>query len=257
MISIKSAREIELMRAAGRLASRTLDMIAEHIKPGVSTETLDKLCHDFIVSHGAYPAPLNYGGIPGERMPFPKSMCSSINAVVCHGIPSAKDILKDGDIVNIDVTALLDGYHGDTNRTFFVGEPSPEIRALVEFTREVTHKAIAIVKPGIRVGDIGHLIQTEAEARGYGVVREFTGHGLGRAFHEPPSIYHYGVPGKGPKIRKGMTFTIEPMINLGEPDLHVLEDGWTAVTNDGKWSAQFEHSLVVTADGHEILTLSD
>lgn len=249
MISIKSAREIELMRVAGRLASQTLDMIEKHIRPGVSTEELNQLCHDFIVSHDAYPAPLNYKG-------FPKSVCTSINEVICHGIPNSKDILKDGDIINVDVTAIKDGYHGDTNRTFFVGEPSPEVRALVEFTREITLKAIGIVKPGIRVGDIGHLIQTEAEARGYGVVREFTGHGLGRQFHEPPSIFHYGTPGTGAKIRKGMTFTIEPMINLGTHALHVLDDGWTAITDDGKWSAQFEHSIVVTAEGSEILTVS-
>lgn len=249
MISIKSAREIELMRAAGRLASQTLDMIEKHIRPGVSTEELNQLCHDFIVAHDAYPAPLNYKG-------FPKSVCTSVNDVICHGIPSKKEILKDGDIINIDVTALKDGYHGDTNRTFFVGEPAPEVRALVEFTREITLKAIGIVKPGIRVGDIGHLIQTEAEARGYGVVREFTGHGLGREFHEPPSIFHYGTPGTGVKIRKGMTFTIEPMINLGTHALHILDDGWTALTDDGKWSAQFEHSIVVTANGAEILTVS-
>lgn len=249
MISIKSAREIELMRVAGRLASQTLDMIEKHIRPGVSTEELNQLCHDFIVSHDAYPAPLNYKG-------FPKSVCTSINEVICHGIPNTKDVLKDGDIVNVDVTAIKDGYHGDTNRTFFVGEPSPEVRALVEFTREITLKAIGIVKPGIRVGDIGHLIQTESEARGYGVVREFTGHGLGRQFHEPPSIFHYGTPGTGAKIRKGMTFTIEPMINLGTHALHVLDDGWTAITDDGKWSAQFEHSIVVTAEGAEILTVS-
>ncbi len=249
MISIKSAREIELMRAAGRLASQTLDMIEQHIRPGVSTEELNQLCHDFIVAHDAYPAPLNYKG-------FPKSVCTSVNDVICHGIPSKKEILKDGDIINIDVTALKEGYHGDTNRTFFVGEPAPEVRALVEFTREITLKAIGIVKPGIRVGDIGHLIQTEAEARGYGVVREFTGHGLGREFHEPPSIFHYGTPGTGVKIRKGMTFTIEPMINLGTHALHILDDGWTALTDDGKWSAQFEHSIVVTANGAEILTVS-
>lgn len=250
MISIKSAREIELMRESGRLASRCLDMIADHVRPGVSTEELNQICHEFFVAHDAYPAPLNYKG-------FPKSICTSVNEVICHGIPSKDHILKEGDIINIDVTALKNGFHGDTNRTFYVGEVAPEIRALVEFTREVTLKAIGIVKPGIRVGDIGHLIQTEAEARGYGVVREFTGHGLGRQFHEAPSIPHYGKPGTGPKLRKGMTFTIEPMINLGKPDLHVLDDGWTAVTDDGKWSAQFEHSLAVTDTGHEILTLSN
>ncbi|MBF2051920.1 MAG: type I methionyl aminopeptidase [Candidatus Sericytochromatia bacterium] len=249
MITIKSQREIALMREAGCLAAQTLDMIAAYIKPGVSTEELNQICHDFIVSHDAYPAPLNYKG-------FPKSICTSVNEVICHGIPSEQVILKDGDIINIDVTAIKHGYHGDTNRTYFVGEPSPEVRQLVEFTHEVTMKAISIVRPGIRVGDIGHLIQTEAEARGYGVVREFTGHGLGRKFHEPPSIYHYGKPGTGAKIRKGMTFTIEPMINLGSHELHVLDDGWTAVTNDGKWSAQFEHSIAVTDDGYEILTLS-
>lgn len=250
MITIKSKREIEIMREAGRIASRTLDMVEKHIKPGVSTEELNQLCHDFIISHDAIPAPLNYKG-------FPKSICSSINEVVCHGIPSKTDILKEGDIINIDVTAIKDGYHGDTNRTFYVGDVALEVRELVEFTYEVTMKAISIVKPGIRVGDIGHLIQTAAEARGYGVVREFTGHGLGRKFHEAPSIYHYGKPGTGPKIRKGMTFTIEPMINLGGHQLHVLDDGWTAITDDGKWSAQFEHSIAVTDDGYEILTLSD
>lgn len=249
MITIKSQREIALMREAGRLAAQTLDMIEQYIQPGVSTEELNQICHDFIVSHDAYPAPLNYKG-------FPKSICTSVNEVICHGIPSDKVILKDGDIINIDVTAIKHGYHGDTNRTYFVGEPSDEVRQLVEFTREVTLKAIDIVRPGIRVGDIGHLIQSEAEARGYGVVREFTGHGLGRKFHEAPSIFHYGKPGTGAKIRKGMTFTIEPMINLGSHELHVLDDGWTAVTNDGKWSAQFEHSLAVTDEGYEILTLS-
>lgn len=250
MITIKSKREIELMRESGRLAAQTLDMIAEHIKPGVSTEELNQICHDFILAHDAIPAPLNYKG-------FPKSVCTSVNDVICHGIPSKKEILKEGDIVNVDVTTILHGYHGDTNRTYYVGEVAPEVRALVEFTREITLKAISIVRPGIRVGDIGHLIQTEAEAHGYGVVKEFTGHGLGRKFHEAPSIYHYGKAGTGVKIRKGMTFTIEPMINLGTADLHVLDDGWTAVTDDGKWSAQFEHSLAVTEDGHEILTLSE
>lgn len=247
MITIKSEREIEIMRKSCILAARTLEMIEPYIKPGVSTEELNTLCHDFIVAHGAYPAPLNYKG-------FPKSICTSVNEVVCHGIPSKKQILKDGDIINIDVTALLEGFHGDTNRTFFVGTPSEEARKLVEFTEQVLYEAIAIVKPGIHVGDIGHLIQTRAEAQGYGVVREFTGHGIGRQFHEPPSIPHYGQPGKGPKLRKGMTFTIEPMINLGSPDLHILSDGWTAVTNDGKISAQFEHTLVVTDTGCEILT---
>jgi methionyl aminopeptidase len=249
MITIKSEREIELMRISGRLAAQTLDMIGAHVKPGVSTEELNTLCHDFIVSHGAYPAPLNYKG-------FPKSICTSVNAVVCHGIPNKKEILQDGDIVNIDVTALLNGFHGDTNRTYYVGTPSDEARQLVEFTEQVLHEAIAIVKPGIRIGDIGHLIQTRAEAKGYGVVREFTGHGIGRQFHEPPSIPHYGQAGRGPKLRKGMTFTIEPMINLGGAALHVLSDGWTAVTNDGKLSAQFEHTLAVTDTGYEILTLS-
>lgn len=249
MITLKSQREIELMRESGRLAAMTLDMIEKHIKPGVSTLELNDICHDFIVSHGAYPAPLNYKG-------FPKSICTSVNEVICHGIPSETVVLREGDIVNIDVTTILNGYHGDTNRTYFVGTPREEIRKLVEFTRQVTLQAIAIVKPGIRVGDIGHLIQTAAEAQGYGVVREFTGHGLGRQFHEEPSIPHYGKPGTGPKLRKGMTFTIEPMINLGTEKLEVLNDGWTAITKDRKWSAQFEHSLAVTEEGHEILTIA-
>lgn len=256
MISIKSKREIELMRQSGRIAAQCLDMIAEHVKPGVSTAELDELCHEFVVSHKAYPAPLGYGEIPGQREAFPKSICTSVNDVVCHGIPSKHEILKDGDIVNVDVTALINGFHGDTSRTFLVGEVSDEVRELVEFTEDILHQAIGIVKPGTRLGDIGHLIQSAAEARGYGVVREFTGHGLGREFHEPPQILHYGEAGRGMKLRKGMTFTIEPMINLGGADLHLLSDGWTAKTNDGKPSAQFEHSIVVTADGAEILTLS-
>lgn len=249
MINIKSKREIELMRESGKIAAMTLDMIGEFVKPGVSTEELNQRCHDFILSHDAYPAPLNYKG-------FPKSICTSINDVICHGIPSDREILKDGDIVNIDVTALKNGYHGDTSRMYLVGQVSQEAQDLVTFTHDILHEAIGIVKPGVRVGDIGHLIQTAAAEKGYGVVKEFTGHGLGRKFHEEPTIPHYGRPGKGPKLRKGMTFTIEPMINLGTAHLHVLEDNWTAKTDDGKWSAQWEHSIVVTDTGAEILTLS-
>lgn len=258
MITIKSKRDIEFMRESGSLAARTLNMIEPHVKPGISTEELDKICHEYIVNElESYPAPLHYGGVPGEREPFPKSICTSINEVICHGIPSKKEILKDGDIVNIDITVLKNGYHGDTSRTFYVGTPSAEVKKLVEVTRECLNKAIAIVKPGIRIGDIGHIIQTYAEAEGFGVVREFTGHGIGRVFHEEPSVPHFGKPGTGPKLRKGMTFTIEPMINMGTEHLSILQDGWTAITNDGKWSAQFEHTILVTEDGHEILTLDN
>lgn len=248
MISIKSQREIELMRESGRLAARTLDMIAPYVKAGVSTLEINDICHDYIVKTlDSYPAPLNYKG-------FPKSVCTSVNDVICHGIPNKKQILKDGDILNIDVTVLKNGYHGDTNRTYFVGEPSPEVRRLVEITEKAMYIGIEMVKPDIRLGDIGHAIQTFAESHGYSVVREFTGHGIGRKFHEEPSVPHYGKPNTGAKLRQNMTFTIEPMINIGTEKLEVLSDGWTAVTLDHKWSAQFEHTLLVTATGFEILT---
>ena len=240
--------EFEGMRRAGRLAAETLDFITPHVRPGVTTEELNRLCHDFQVHAGARPAPLNYKG-------FPKSVCTSVNHVVCHGIPGDKR-LKDGDIVNIDVTPILDGWHGDTSRMFYVGKVGVKMRKLVQVTYECLMKGIEAVRPGATLGDIGHAIQTHAEANRFSVVRDFCGHGLGRIFHQPPSILHYGEPGQGPVIREGMFFTIEPMINAGGFEVKVLEDGWTAVTRDRQPSAQFEHSIGVTAAGCEIFTLS-
>jgi methionyl aminopeptidase len=250
MISIKSAREIELMRKTCQLAARTLNYIEAYIKPGISTEEINQLCHEYIIKHGAIPAPLNYHG-------FPKSVCTSLNEVICHGIPSSKDILKDGDILNVDVTTILDGFHGDTNRTFFVGEVKPEIKKLVEVTYQCMMKGIEVVRPGARLGDIGHAIQTLAEANGYSVVREYCGHGIGREFHEDPQVLHYGKAGSGVMLKQGMTFTVEPMINLGKRHCVLLDDGWTVITQDKKWSAQFEHTILVTDTGFEILTVSD
>ena len=248
MITIKTKEEIELMRKSGRLAAETLNYLEKLLKPGMSTLEVNNICHDYILSHGAIPAPLNYKG-------FPKSVCTSINQVVCHGIPSDKLKLKDGDILNVDVTTILNGYYGDTNKTFLIGNVKPEIAKLVNVTRECLERAIAEVKPGARLGDIGAAIQEHAEKNGYSVVRDFCGHGIGRNFHEDPQILHFGKRGTGMVIKEGMTFTIEPMINLGTYKCRVLEDGWTAVTLDGKHSAQFEHTLAVTSDGVEILTL--
>lgn len=248
MITIKTKEEIELMRKSGRLAAETLNYLHKYLKPGVSTLEVNNLCHEFILSHGAIPAPLNYKG-------FPKSVCTSINQVVCHGIPSEKVILKDGDILNVDVTTILNGYYGDTNRTFLIGNVKPEIIKLVHTTQTCLDLAISEVKPGARLGDIGAAIQEHAEKNGYSVVRDFCGHGIGRNFHEDPQILHFGKRGTGMKIQEGMTFTIEPMINLGTYKCRVLPDGWTAVTLDGKHSAQFEHTLAVTSTGCEILTL--
>ncbi len=250
MISIKSAREIELMKNTCALAASTLEYIESFIKPGVSTEELNKLCHDYILKNGAYPSPLNYHG-------FPKSVCTSLNEVICHGIPSKKDVLKDGDILNIDVTTYLQKFHGDTNKTFFVGSVNPEIQKLVEVTYKCMREGIKQVKPGARIGDIGAVIQEMAHDHGYGVVEEYCGHGIGREFHEEPQIVHVGKKGTGPEMKPGMTFTIEPMINLGRRHSRLLKDGWTVVTQDGKVSAQFEHTILVKEDGngHEILTL--
>lgn len=248
MIHIKSSREIELMRKTSALATSTLEMIEEHICPGVSTEEINKICHDFIEKNGAYPSPLNYHG-------FPKSVCTSLNEVICHGIPSDKMILKNGDILNIDVTTYLNKFHGDTNKTFFVGNVSPEVKKLVEVTYNCMREGIKAVKPGGRIGDIGAVIQEMAHDHGYSVVEEYCGHGIGREFHEEPQVVHVGEKGKGPEMRPGMTFTIEPMINLGSRHCKVLSDDWTVVTKDGKWSAQFEHTILVTETGHEILTL--
>ncbi len=248
-IKIHGPDHFEGMRRAGRLAAETLDFIVPAIKPGVSTGELDRLCHDFIVSHGAVPAPLNYRG-------FPRSICTSVNHVVCHGIPSEDKVLVEGDIINIDVTTILDGWHGDTSRMFEVGEVRLKARRLIEVTYEAMMRGIAAVRPGGTTGDIGFAIQSFAEAHRYSVVRDFCGHGLGRVFHDSPSILHFGEPGEGVPLREGMFFTVEPMINAGKFAVKILGDGWTAVTKDRSLSAQFEHSVGVTADGCEIFTLS-
>ncbi|MDH5763444.1 MAG: type I methionyl aminopeptidase [Nitrospinota bacterium] len=246
MVTIKKDGEIEAMRRSGRLAAEVLLMIAPYIKPGVTTNELNDRCHDFIIENGAIPAPLNYRG-------FPKSICTSVNDEICHGIPSDRK-LKNGDMVNLDITTIVDEFHGDTNQTFFVGSPRKKAKKLADVTMEALHKAIAVVRPGARLGDIGATIQQYVEPKGYSVVREFCGHGIGRKFHEDPQVLHFGNFGKGMVLEKGMTFTIEPMINLGKPDLRILEDNWTAVTQDGNLSAQYEHTILVTDDGHEVLT---
>ena len=248
-IRVHAPEDFESMRRAGRLAAETLDLVIPQILPGVTTGALDRLCHDFIVKRGAVPAPLNYRG-------FPKSICTSINHVVCHGIPSETKRLQTGDILNIDITVILDGWHGDTSRMFFVGEAPLKARRLSDVTYEAMMRGIEAVRPGATVGDIGEAIQTYAESNRYSVVRDFCGHGLGRIFHDAPNIVHYGRAGAGPTLREGMFFTIEPMINLGRYEVKILKDGWTAVTKDRSLSAQFEHSVGVTATGHEIFTLS-
>ncbi|MBC7541030.1 MAG: type I methionyl aminopeptidase [Bacteriovorax sp.] len=248
MISIKSTREIELMKATSALAAKTLEYIEPFVVPGVSTEEINRLCHEFITKHGAYPSPLNYHG-------FPKSVCTSLNEVICHGIPNKNEILKDGDILNIDVTTYLNKFHGDTNKTFLVGNVSPEIKKLVDVTYQCMRAGIETVVPGGHIGDIGAAIQEIARANGYSVVEDYCGHGIGREFHEAPQVVHVGKRGTGPEMKPGMTFTIEPMINLGLKEGKLLKDGWTVVTRDKKWSAQFEHTILVTPTGHEILTL--
>ncbi len=248
-ITIHGPDDFTAMRKAGRLAAETLDFITPSVKPGITTEELDRLCHDHIVASRAVPAPLNYRG-------FPKSICTSVNHVVCHGIPSRDKRLADGDIINIDVTVILNGWHGDTSRMFFVGEPSVKARRLVDVTYEAMMRGIEMIKPGATLGDIGHAIQSFAEKNRFSVVRDFCGHGLGRVFHAAPSILHYGRRGHGTPVREGMFFTVEPMINAGKLQVKVLQDGWTAVTRDRSLSAQFEHSVGVTASGHEIFTLS-
>ncbi|NLO80422.1 MAG: type I methionyl aminopeptidase [Xanthomonadaceae bacterium] len=247
-VTIKTPEEIEKMRVAGQLAARVLKMIEPYVKPGVTTGELDAICHDYIVNElKAIPAPLNYRG-------FPKSICTSVNHVVCHGIPGDK-VLKRGDIINIDVTVIKDGYHGDTSRMFYVGEPSVLARRLTEVAYECMWIGIELVKPGVRLGDIGHAIQTHAEKHNFSVVREYCGHGIGRNFHEEPQVLHYGTPGTGMALQPGMTITIEPMINAGKPHTRLLKDGWTAVTRDHSLSAQWEHTVLVTEDGYEVLTL--
>ena len=248
-VSIKTPEDIEKMRVAGRLAAEVLEMIEPFVKVGVSTGELDRICHDYIVNvQNAIPAPLNYNG-------FPKSICTSLNHVVCHGIPSDSKILKSGDILNIDITVIKDGFHGDTSKMFLLGEVAPHARRLIKVTQECLYKAIEVVKPGIRLGDIGHVIQTYAEANNYSVVREYCGHGIGRIFHEDPQVLHYGKPATGILVVEGMTFTIEPMINLGERHTKLSKtDGWTVTTRDRRLSAQWEHTLAVTANGCEVLT---
>ena len=247
-VTIKTPAEIEKMRVAGRLAAEVLEMIGEYVKPGVTTEELDRICHDYIVNvQQAIPAPLNYKG-------FPKSICTSINHVVCHGIPNDKP-LKGGDILNVDITVIKDGYHGDTSKMFQVGSTPEWADKLCRVTQECMYKAIALVKPGTRLGDIGEVIQKHAEKQGYSVVREYCGHGIGAVFHEEPQVVHYGRAGTGMELKQGMCFTIEPMINQGRAETRLLGDGWTAITKDRKLSAQWEHTILVTADGYEVLTL--
>ncbi|MDY0916341.1 type I methionyl aminopeptidase [Pseudomonas viridiflava] len=247
-ITLKTPEDIEKMRIAGRLAAEVLEMIGPHVKPGVTTEELDRICHDYIVNEQqAIPAPLNYKG-------FPKSICTSINQVVCHGIPSEKQ-LKSGDTLNIDVTVIKDGYHGDTSKMFHVGTVPLWAERLSQVTQECLYKAIEIVRPGTKLGDIGAVIQKHAEKNGFSVVREFCGHGIGKVFHEEPQVMHFGEAGTGIELLEGMTFTIEPMINQGKADTKILGDGWTAITKDRKLSAQWEHTILVTADGYEIFTL--
>ncbi len=247
-IEIKTAAEIERMRVAGRLAAEVLEMIAPHVVAGVTTDELDRICHRHIVEEQrAIPAPLNYHG-------FPKSICSSVNHQVCHGIPGPKS-LKDGDIVNLDITVIKDGFHGDTSQMFFVGEPNQRARHVTRIAQECLYLAIRMVRPGVRLGDLGAAIQQHAESSGCSIVREYCGHGIGRAFHEDPQVLHYGTPGTGIELEPGMTFTIEPMVNAGKRHVKLLPDNWTVVTKDRSPSAQWEHTLAVTESGCEVLTL--
>ena len=249
MIKIKTQEDIKKMRIAGKLAAEVLEMITPFVKPGISTEKLDDICHDYIVKNQkAIPANVGYRG-------FEKTLCTSINQVVCHGIPSANNILRDGDIINIDVTVLKDGWHGDTSKMFLVGKTKPHNERLVKVTQECLYKAIDLVKPGATLGDIGHAIQTHAEKNYYSVVEDYCGHGIGEIYHEEPQVLHYGSPGQGTEIVEGMSFTIEPMLNLGTKYTKTLSDGWTVETKDGKNSAQWEHTLAVTTEGCEVLTL--
>ncbi|MBX3725953.1 MAG: type I methionyl aminopeptidase [Xanthomonadales bacterium] len=254
-ITLKTPEEIEQMRTAGRLAAEVLRMIEPHVRPGVTTEELDRICHDHIVGvQQAVPANLGYGGAPG-RMPFPKTICTSVNNVICHGIPSGGKALKAGDIVNIDVTVIKDGWHGDTSRMYYVGEPPVLARRLVETTYAAMCAGIRMVRPGVQLGDIGHAIQQVAEAERFSVVREYCGHGIGRIYHEEPQVLHYGQPGTGVVLRPGMVFTIEPMVNAGKRHTRLLPDNWTVVTRDRSLSAQWEHTVAVTEDGFDVLTL--
>ena len=240
--------EFKKLRNAGKISSQCLDFISDKIKPGVKTQEIDSLCVNFLKKHNAVSAPLFYRG-------FPKSICTSVNHVVCHGIPSDKT-LKEGDIINVDVTSFVDGFHGDTSRTYCVGKVSIKAKKLVEITKEALERSIKILKSGIHLGDIGYEIQSFVESNGYSVVRDFCGHGVGRNFHEKPNVLHYGKKGTGPKLEEGMVFTIEPMVNAGKYETKLLNDGWTAVTKDKSLSAQFEHTVGITNNGYEIFTLS-
>jgi methionyl aminopeptidase len=245
-IRVKTPKDIEAIRRAGRLVVATLDLVEPRIRPGITTDEINTWVHEFTVQNGAVPAPLNYRG-------YPKSVCVSVNEVICHGIPGER-VLKDGDIVNVDVTSILDGFYADANKTYFVGSPGPDARKIVDVARECLRQGMAMVKPGNTVGDIGWAIQTHAESQGCSVVREFVGHGIGVDFHEPPQVPHFGRKGDGLVLIPGMVFTIEPMINLGHKELRILQDDWTAVTRDGSLSAQFEQTVLVTENGSESLT---
>lgn len=247
MITLKSAREIEVMRESCKMAAKTLHFLGKNLKVGMSTEDINKMCHEYTIKRGGIPATLGYHG-------FPKSLCTSRNEVICHGIPSEKDILKDGDILNLDVTTIYKGFHGDTNHTFLIGNVKPEIKKLVKTAHECMMAGISVCRPGARIGDIGAIIEEIAHANKFSVVHEYCGHGIGRVFHEEPQITHFGKKGTGVEMRPGMTFTIEPMINFGKRHCRVLNDEWTVVTKDKSWSAQFEHTICITESGAEILT---
>ena len=248
-IRLHDAAAFAGMRKAGRVAAELLDYITPFVRPGITTGEIDRLCHDYVAERGGVSAPLGYRG-------YPRSVCTSVNHVVCHGIPDDTKKLSDGDIVNIDVTPIVDGWHGDSSRMFYVGKPRIKARRLVEVTYECLMRAIDIVKPGATFGDIGHTIQAHAEANRFSVVRDFCGHGISQIFHEPPNVLHFGKAGQGAALAEGMIFTIEPMINAGKEEVKILADGWTAVTKDRSLSAQFEHTIGVTADGCEVFTLS-
>ena len=253
-ITIKNLEDIKKMRVAGKLASEVLDFITPFIKPNITTEEIDKICHDYMINvQKTIPAPLNYA--PPGHSPYPKSVCTSVNHQICHGIPGPK-ALKKGDVINIDITVIKDGYHGDTSRMFYVGEPSIQAKRLCEITYQAMWLGIRKVKPGAHLGDIGHVIQTYAESNGFSVVREFCGHGIGLVFHEEPQVLHYGQIGSGIELKPGMIFTIEPMINAGKKDIKMLPDGWTVVTKDRSLSAQWEHTILVTESSYEVLTVS-
>ncbi|CAA6807735.1 MAG: Methionine aminopeptidase (EC [uncultured Thiotrichaceae bacterium] len=249
-INLRTPEDIEKMRVAGKLAASVLDMIEPHVKAGVTTDDLNQICHDFIVNDlDAIPAPLNYHG-------FPKSICTSVNHVICHGIPANKK-LKQGDIINIDITVIKDGFHGDTSKMFYVGKVKPHAKRLCDVARQAMFIGIKMVRPGIKLGDIGHAIQTYAESQHCSIVREYCGHGIGENFHEEPQILHYGKPDTGVELKKGMTFTIEPMVNIGKRHIKTLPDKWTVITKDRSLSAQWEHTMLVTDDGVEIFTLRE